>query len=152
MRQLKLFTEKKYARRKVQRQVARRSPNHVTLKARVPVLRQNHAVIKRVIRATQLRYGVRIRAVAIMENHLHLLIECSSRENFANFLRVLAGTLAQKIGRGKLWLDRAWSRVVRWGRDYVGVKNYILANPIKAGCFCEIDSNIKLRDGVLEGG
>lgn len=152
MKQLTLLREKKYRYRKCARAVSTRSPNHVTLSARVPVLRRHHVMIKQSIREAQLKTGVMLRSCAIMERHLHLLIEAPTRAAFANFLRIAAGTIALRAVRGRLWLERAWSRVVRWGRDYVGVINYIEANPVKAGCFDDIDAGIVIRGGILEAG
>lgn len=83
-----------------------------------------------------------------MENHLHLLIETPTRTAFANFLRVLAGGIAFRIGKGKLWETRAWSRIVRWGKDLFGVLQYIERNPVIAGCFDETDV-FHLKRGVL---
>jgi len=72
-----------------------------------------------------------------MENNIHFLLQTPNRTLFANAMRFLAGQIALKIQRGKLWLKRMWSRVVSWGRDYGGVKRYVEANPVKAGIFSE---------------
>ena len=115
MKQLPLIPRKKYRARKVARAIAtRRGANHVVLKSRTPILRRHRAVVLRSIRETQDRFGVLLHAFSIMENHIHLVIRASSREQFANALRMLAGTIARRIQKsGRFWLARAWSRVVR---------------------------------------
>jgi REP element-mobilizing transposase RayT len=150
-KQLPLLTEKKYLARKTVRAIGIRQPNHVTFKARLPILRANHLVVKQLVRETQRRYGIRIRALAIMDNHLHFLIQTPSREAFQNSLRFLSGQIALKLSHGKLWLRRCWSRVVTWGRDYLNVKRYIEANPEKAGIFDGTDV-FTIRHGYLEAG
>ena len=120
------------------------------MKARLPVLRKHRAVVLRSIRETQDRFGIRLRALSVMENHIHLVVRVSNRDQFANALRMLAGTIARRIARkGRFWLQRAWSRVVRPGRDLNTVVLYVLRNPIKA----EIDSfadTFWFLDGVLQ--
>jgi REP element-mobilizing transposase RayT len=43
------------------------------------------------------RYRIRIHALANVGNHLHLLIECRSREAFQAFLRAITGRIAMAI-------------------------------------------------------
>ena len=150
MKQLSLIPLKRYPKRKSTRAISLKAYNHVVLKARTPVLRRHNAMIKREIQRTQVRFGVRLRALSVMENHIHFLVQVPSREAFANFLRVLAGAIALKIsGEGKFWLKRAWSRIVRQGRDLQNATLYIARNPIKAACFGLAVDAICIRDGTL---
>lgn len=142
-KQLTLLKEKKYAARKTARLICVRGANHVIMKSRLPILRARHPLIKFLTQETETRFQVQIKASAIMENHCHFLIKTPSRQAFANALRFLAGQIALKLGRGKLWMQRVWSRVVRAGRDYLLVSKYIEFNPVKAGIFCEIDLHLK---------
>lgn len=80
--------------------------NHVVLKALVPILRRQTQVVRTLIRETQDRFGIRLRALAIMPDHVHLIVQVGTREQFQNALRFLAGMIALKISRGKLWLKR----------------------------------------------
>ena len=104
--QLEFLASKRYRFRKSSRVIGIREANHVILKARLPILRRNHLIIRKLIRETQTRFGIRIHALAIMENHIHFLLRTPSRTAFANALRFLAGQIALKIGRGRLWLRR----------------------------------------------
>jgi hypothetical protein len=84
---------------------------------------------------------VKVYDFANVGSHLHLLVRARRRENFRAFLRSFAGIVARKVtgarrGRpirgGRFWTGLAWSRVVSWGRDYWGVRNYIFRNRIEA--------------------
>jgi hypothetical protein len=70
-------------------------------------------------------------------NHLHLLIRAKCRFALQDFLRAFAGVVARLItgarkGRpiGKFWDFLAYSRVVTWGRDFFGVRAYIVQNEL----------------------
>jgi REP element-mobilizing transposase RayT len=132
-KQLKLFEEKKFKSRKTIRAIGMRAPNHVVMKAKEATLRLHSIQVKKIIHETQHRYAIRIHALAIMSNHIHFLLIAQDRESFSNALRFIAGQIARKISTGKFWLKRCWSRVVKWGRDFAGVKSYIEMNPVKAG-------------------
>ena len=144
---LSLIQIKKYASRKCVRPISIREFNHVIFKARVPVLRRHRATITRTLRDCQLRYGLRLKAIAIMENHIHLAVKVPSRKSFADFMRVFAGTVALGIMRGKLWSQRVWSRIVRAGRDLRGALEYIWNNPLKVG----YRDHYRIVSGVLDG-
>lgn len=148
MRQLLLLKEKRYVARKTARSISTRHFNHVVLKARRPILRKNVAVVRALIRETQLRFGIRLRALAIMPDHVHLIVQVGTREQFQNALRFLAGMIALKIARRKLWLKRAWSRVVRSGRDQWNAELYVWRNPLRAKIFSGWDS-AEIRGGIL---
>ncbi len=147
-KQFKLFTETKYKKRKVARFVSTKHNNHVVLKSVAPILRLNRNEIKKIIKQSQKKFGFRIRAITIMENHIHLLIGVSSRIQFANALRYLTGMIALKIKKAKLWKARVWSRIVKSGRDYGNVLVYVYMNPMKKGIWDLLDSMF-FQNGLL---
>lgn len=151
MRQLSLIPKQKYRKRKVARAIAvRRGANHIVLKARVPLLRKNRDLVMKSIRDTQDRFGIRLRALAVMPDHLHLIARVATRRQFADALRMLAGTIARRImKKGALWRARAWSRVVTAGRDLETVTMYVLKNPLKARIDDVLDA-FWLKDGILQ--
>lgn len=149
MRQLTLIREKKYTKQKVARSISLRGANHVVLKARAPMLRRSIPRIRTLIRETQDRFGVRIQALAIMPDHIHLVLKVTRRRQFADSLRFLAGMLAKTIARGRVWRARAWSRPLRWGRDLRNAFLYVWRNPFKAG-INGIEDSAYLLDGVLQ--
>jgi len=106
-------------------------------------------LVRAVIRETQDRFGVKLRAFAVMSNHIHLVVKVSSRSQFANALRFLAGQLALKVAASKLWRARAWSRPVQTRRDIDGVTLYVACNPLREG-LRSLDDTFLLIDGVLQ--
>ena len=149
MKQLNLITEKKYAARKCARPISLRGANHIVLKAIRPTLRRNQVTIRRLIRETQDRFGVKIRALAVMDNHIHLVLKVSSRTQFADALRFLAGGIAQKVSKTKIWAKRAWSRPIKLLRDLQTVETYVARNSIRAGIFAMGDAYFILN-GILQ--
>jgi hypothetical protein len=81
------------------------------------------------------RYGIRVYGFANAGNHLHLVVRTYSRLALQDFLRTFAGVTARRLtgarkGRpvGRFWDLLAYSRIVAWGRDYLGVRAYIAIN------------------------
>lgn len=149
VKQLSLLREKKYAKRKVARAISLRGANHVVLKTNKHILRKNAPKLRALIRETQDRFGVKIRALSIMSNHVHLVIKVSNRKQFADGLRFLAGMIALKIAKTKLWTQRAWSRPLKVRKDISTTEIYVWNNAIKARCFGMIDTAY-IVDGVLQ--
>jgi REP element-mobilizing transposase RayT len=132
-------------RRKSERPVSVRRPMHVTLhsdKARGALsLLKHRRAVHEALRACARRTGVRVYDFANVGSHLHLLVRVRRRQAFQAFLRSFAGIVARKVtdsrrgkpfSDGRFWSALAWSRVVTWGRDYHGVRHYILRNRIEA--------------------
>ena len=151
MKQLPLIPRPQYRKRKTARIIGtRRAQNHVILKARIPILRRHRAIVLRSIRDTQDRFHIRIRALAVMSDHLHLVIRVTHREQFANAMRMLAGTIARRImKKGTLWRQRVWSRLVLEGRDLWNVCEYVIQNPHKAA-IASFDDTWWILGGVLQ--
>jgi REP element-mobilizing transposase RayT len=132
-------------RRKVERPVSTRRAMHLTLHSGRAVgqwgLLRHRDAVREALRACARRNGVKVYDFANVGSHLHLLVRARQRARFQAFLRSFAGIVARKItgarrGRplrgGPFWSGLAWSRVVSWGRDYWGVRNYIFRNLIEA--------------------
>ena len=100
----------------------------------------NRAAVGDLLRRLAARNGVHVYQFANVGNHLHLLARCRERRALQAFLRAFAGLVARAVtgaekGRpaGKFWDALAFSRVLTWGRDYQGVRAYILNNEFEAG-------------------
>jgi REP element-mobilizing transposase RayT len=128
--------------RKLERPVSVRRPMHVVLssdKARGPWSLRKHApAVQEALRAMAQRFAIRIYDFANVGSHLHLLVRARRRESFQAFLRSFAGIVARRVtgarrGRpcGRFFSGIAWSRVVGWGRDYLGVRHYVFRNQIE---------------------
>ena len=134
-KQIQLLSEKKYRFRKTVRPVSTREYMHCVFKSDKYVLRKHARLIRKEIQEIERRFGVKAKSVAIMPNHIHMLIKVPSRILFANAMRYFAGVIGRKIKLGKLWRQRLWARVVRYGKDFRIVTEYVRQNPVKAGCF-----------------
>src|SRR6266404_7413017 len=129
-------------RRKLERPVSVRRPMHVVLsshRARGPLsLREHDRAVRDALRAMAHRFGIRIYDFANVGTHLHLLIRARRRESFQGFLRSFAGIVARRVTgarrghpSGPFFSGIAWSRIVGWGRDYLGVRHYVFRNQIE---------------------
>jgi REP element-mobilizing transposase RayT len=143
-------------RRKLERPVSTRRPMHVVLsseRARGPwSLRRHEHSVRDALRKMAHRFGVRVYDFANVGSHLHLLVRVRRRDAFQAFLRAFAGIVARRVtgakrGRpaGPFFSGLAWSRVVAWGRDYLGVRHYVFRN--------EIEGNLgaRVRRAIEEG-
>jgi len=130
-------------RRKGERPVSTRRPMHVVLtshRAAGPLsLRRYDRMVRSVLRDMAHRFDIRVYDFANVGNHLHLVIRARRREHFQNFLRSFAGIVARRVTgarracpSGRFFEHLAWSRVVAWGRDYLGVRHYVFRNRIEA--------------------
>lgn len=132
-------------RHKAARPFSRRRPLHIVLRSsrargRLSLLtHDNRAAIGRLLRHLSLRHSVHVYQFANAGNHLHLLARCADRISLQTFLRAFAGLVARAVtgaekGRpfGKFWDHLAYSRVLTWGREYRGVRAYILQNEMEA--------------------
>jgi hypothetical protein len=84
------------------------------------------------------QYGLRVYEFANAGNHLHILVRARRRVHLQHFLRAFAGIVARRVtgaekGRpvGKFWDLLAYSRIVTWGRDFVGVRAYVIGNEVE---------------------
>lgn len=115
---------------------------HLVLRARLPILRlkKNRALISQLLVTISKRFQVKIYNNSLNSNHLHLLVKAPTQKALQDFTRVLAGQIAQRMTkavRGKknkfsFWLKPAWKRVVRWGRDFLGLTQYIYKNQLES--------------------
>jgi REP element-mobilizing transposase RayT len=142
--------------RKLERPVSVRRPMHVVLsshRARGPWSLRKHApAVQGALREMAVRFGIRIYDFANVGSHLHLLVRARRRESFQAFLRSFAGIVARRVtgarrGRpcGRFFSEIAWTRVVAWGRDYVGVRHYVFRNQIEG------DLGARVRRALEEG-
>ena len=96
-------------------------------------------MVREMLRRYTRRYGIRVYEFANAGNHLHILVRAKCRVALQNFLRVFAGLLARRMTGarkarpiGRFWDMLAYSRVMSWGRDFFGVRAYVLQNELEA--------------------
>ena len=94
-----------------------------------------------VIKLLSERFGIKVYRFANSGNHLHLLVQPTSRQAYLNFIRALTGIIARIVlnaERGsasmidRFWDSRPFTRIVEWGKDFAGVRNYIDLNTLEA--------------------
>lgn len=96
--------------------------------------------IKQIINSQAQRFGVKVYRQANGGNHLHLVILPRSRQAFNGFIRAISGLIARlvlKAQRGapvriQFWEKRPFTRIVSWGREYLGVCDYLMRNTLEA--------------------
>ena len=105
---------------------------------------KSYAHSMRIIDRYAKRFFIKIIQLSIQGNHIHILIRAHRRSLFHHFFRVVAGQIAQGLGRGvtgtpgerrkgpKFWKYRPFSRVViSWTAEKT-VRNYIQLNEKEA--------------------
>ncbi len=129
-------------RRKLARPFDRKRPLHLVMRStrargNGSMLRHSSGV-KALVFGTARRYDMRIYQFANTGNHLHFLVRAKDKENFQNFLRVLAGKIAQGITKarkghavGRFWDSLTYSRLLNWGREFFRVRRYVMQNELE---------------------
>ena len=103
-------------------------------------LTKTKSEIEALVKTKTSEHGIRIHELAIASNHIHILISLKNRRKYLSWIRRLTGLIARKMlgaekgrpGGTSFWTHRPFTRVVFWGRDYWGVKNYIVRNILEA--------------------
>lgn len=118
---------------------------HVTLRSEVARgamhLQRHNPEILRALERLARKFKITVYLFANSGNHFHLLARPPKRAaNFANFLRAFAGVTA-RIATGaergspkkiKFWALRPWSRLVRFGKPFRVVRNYVALNIVES--------------------
>lgn len=138
-------------RRKIARPIDPKAAVHVVLrsslaKGHLSLLHPRHCEhVERYARQIAARNGVRLYRFTNVGNHLHLLVKTPTRKAFQKFLREVAGAIAMIVtgarkgaglrrnetGRG-FWDQLAYTRIVRWGRDFRNLELYFIKNLFEA--------------------
>ena len=86
----------------------------------------------------RLRSGCSVLAYCLMPDHLHLVAAPTEVRNsvltFVACFKSISTRTSWRFGlSGKLWQPRCYDHVIRYEENLVGVCEYILANPARAG-------------------
>ncbi len=154
-------TYAKSGRRKTARPFDPGKPLHITMRSSLALedrsmLHPKRArIIKNVVFNAAKRQGIVINRYVCVGNHLHILIQTKAsrmiqaRPALRAFLREVGGLVARVVtgaekGRPlnsptqknkeklRFWDYLAWSRIVTWGKDLIGVGEYFLKNEYDA--------------------
>jgi hypothetical protein len=133
-------------KRKSKRPISTKTPMHLVLRSSLAqgewsfLRRQNSSFISLLVARLSKKHEVKVYEWANAGTHLHMLVKTRSRKGLGNFLRALAGQIAQKITgavRGKPFGKRFWdllafSRIGQWGRPFETLRIYIQKNTLEA--------------------
>jgi REP element-mobilizing transposase RayT len=120
-------------KRKLTRVLDRRKPLHFVLKSKKSVNLYSHrSLIRKLLFIYAKKFGVKVYKESVQKDHFHFCIKITNRQLYRAFIRALTGVISQKLGKG-LWILLPYSRVVTWGRDFLGVLDYILLNDCEVG-------------------
>jgi len=120
--------------------LAARFPAHVTIKLRrgLPRLRgkREYAVLRTAFAAGCARHGFRLVHYAVLNDHLHFLVEAPERNRLARGIQGLAIRIARALNklwqrRGKVFADRYHDRILKSPREVRNALRYVLANARK---------------------
>jgi hypothetical protein len=101
---------------------------------------KNARVVDKIIRRQAKLHLVRIYRIGQGHNHIHLLLLPRTREGFIAFSRAVAGLIPRALLKAekaspkgkKFWDQRAWTRIVSWGREFRSVAKYLEQNNLEA--------------------
>ena len=120
-------------KRKTARILDRSKPLHFVLKSKKNVNLYSHRILlRKVLFLYAKKCGVKVYKESVQKDHFHFCIKITNRKLYRAFIRALTGAVSQKLGKG-LWILAPYSRVVTWGRDFLGVLDYILLNDCEVG-------------------
>ncbi|MGE4132629.1 MAG: transposase [Bdellovibrionales bacterium] len=86
---------------------------------------QHEKAVRPILTKVALRYGVKIKDVAVNHNHIHILWYTRSKEAQVRFIRLFAAEIGRHYARLRrqlrlkkqpLWTARPFTRLVSWGR------------------------------------
>jgi REP element-mobilizing transposase RayT len=113
---------------KTRRPFSKKMSMHVVLKARKHCLKHYDQRVERIIERQARLHQVKIYNLQNVGNHIHIVAQTKNKERLHNFLRATTGLISRKLKAVALWLQRPFSRIVRWGRDFKTLKNYMKIN------------------------
>ena len=136
-----------------QRPLVTREPIHLVFKLQRQRLRQkslrcgrSFALCQAIIAKYAVRFFVGVEQLSVQGDHIHILLRARRRGAIQNFLRVVAGQIAQQFSKQgllvaplvtdgqkvRLWRYRPFTRVVRGWRAFQIVRDYIQLNEREA--------------------
>jgi hypothetical protein len=116
------------------------TPVHVGLKVAADISNLRHpdlfGPLRTAIYAGSDRFGMRIIHYSVIENHLHFVVEAEGVEALARGMQGLAVRLAKRINkvlgrRGKVFIDRYFSRVLSTPSEVRICLSYVLKNKLR---------------------
>jgi hypothetical protein len=109
---------------------------HLILKSTARNLRRLDRVVEQIIEQQAKKHFIRIYSLENVGNHIHLVVKSRHEVYFRRFLRAICGLIPRSItgaqrGQPKLtkfWAMKPFTRIIKWGRDFKTIKNYMTIN------------------------
>jgi putative transposase len=120
--------------------LASRHPAHVTMKLRsgLPRLRQKHehAALRGAFVKGKERFGLRLVHYAVLNDHIHLIVEAAHRDSLRAGIQGLAIRIARALNKlwkrkGKVFADRYHDHVLQTPREVKNALAYVMGNAKK---------------------
>jgi REP element-mobilizing transposase RayT len=124
--------ELNFKKRKSRRPLDASKPLHLVLRADVtaPIFLHREKMLDKMILRFAKKFGLKIFESSVNANHLHLVISFKHRLFYKKFVAALTGRIAYLL---KIkWLNRPFTRIINWGRDFKNVCAYVLKNQKEA--------------------
>ena len=126
-------------KRKTRRPLSNKNAIHLVLRAdtqktdfaqKTASLLKNKNQIEKMFLKYATKFNVKVYKKALASNHIHVLALFESRESYVQFIKAVAGQMAQKL---KIkWQHRPWSRIIHWGKAFQIAVQYVLQNELEA--------------------
>lgn len=134
-------TQRKF---RVARPLSTREPMHLVLRSTQAKglwsfsNKKNKNAISSFILKKARKFGITIDQLAIVGNHMHLLIRINNRHTYKPFICAFTGGIVGLVTGGaklakKFWDYRPFSRIVHGLKGYLGMRDYIKINQFEAG-------------------
>jgi len=101
---------------------------HIVLKAHSHILKHYDRRVEILIEKQARSHFIKIYSMQNVGNHIHLVLRSKNKESLQNFLRAIGGLIPRLLASSGLWLQRPFSRIIRWGRSFQTIKNYMTIN------------------------
>jgi REP element-mobilizing transposase RayT len=136
--------DKSKGKRKTVRPLATKKWIHLVLKSdkatgRYSMLaKKNSKWIDQLLKTKAKKFGVELKEVVNMGNHIHFQLRISSRRSFQAFLRSITNLIARHVtgarkGKkfGRFWQGLAFTRVLTSAFEVTRLQNYFIGNRIE---------------------
>lgn len=123
-------------KRKTKRPLSFKRPMHIVLKstkAKGIYSFVNHTrKIEEIISSTSQEKKIKVYGKAINFNHIHLVVQLSTEENYKSWIRLLPARITQEMNCQESLFDlRPHSTIIEWGRQFQNVMDYQLLNQME---------------------
>lgn len=149
--------------RKVRRPFSRKKITHAVFKAQLGTalhFTKFESRVRAILKGAADRYGIRVKTLAIQNDHIHILFFTKSHEAQTRFLRFFSAELGRRYARLRrrlgyakksLWVARPFTRLVSWAKKSVTtVQSYIKRNRLEAMGFLKYKTRTHRLNGFLK--